>query len=102
MGDALPAPIVRWLKGVFGAAPGDPGTLGTLPICGVPCTTGAPGGAICPLPSNASPPRAAPAKGDQGGILLRRSFSFWFGGGVIGACEYGDQSGVLPGAGALP
>ncbi len=85
---------------------GDPATLGTLPICGVPCTTGVPRVAVevCPLPSSASAPKASPYRGDQGGIPLLRSSSFSAvggGGGVPDACAFGDQVGMLPCAGSL-
>src|SRR5207253_6621487 len=68
------------------------------------CTTGAPGVDACPLPSSASPPRAAPYRGDQGGIPLLRSSSFSAtggGGGVPGACAFADQAGALACAGEL-
>jgi hypothetical protein len=83
---------------------GDPATLGTLPICGVPCTPGAPGVEACPLPSSASAPRVSPYRGDQGAIPLLRSSSFSAtggGGGVIGSCAFGDQADALLCAGSL-
>src|SRR5579863_7811259 len=67
------------MGGLVGALAGAVEVLaipGTLPICGVPCTTGTPGGEIRPLPSSTSPPRVVPYRGDQGGTLFLRSSSF--------------------------
>src|SRR5690348_4669624 len=91
------------LAGAFVYGVGYPGTLGTLLICGVPCTNGAPGVYAWPLLNSISPPRAAPYRGAQGrpGVVCSSSFSLTASGGVPGPCVFGYRAVTLPGVGSL-